>query len=112
MHEDKTVQLHAAAPVEESIGAPITTDLSRLTAENEGFREQLKNRDCQIEFLQEEIRSGREQRGAVVQISNRMLETLETMAIGGRLERPKTSDPVRYEIVETGNESWRFKNRA
>ena len=45
-------------------------------------------------ILQEEIRSGREQRGAAVQISNRVLQTLEAIAIGGRLERTTQSEPV------------------
>lgn len=80
-------------------------EVARLSAEVIGLNAQLKNRDSQIEFLQEEIRSGREQRGAVVQISNRMLETLETMAIGGRLERSnqqgsqqqRTHEPVHVE---------------
>lgn len=86
----------------------VRPDTGRLAAENEGLREQLENRDKQIEFLQEEIRSSREQRGAVVQISNRMLETLETMAIGGRLDRPRaqedtpaqTSETVRFKTTE------------
>lgn len=64
---------------------------SRLEAENEGLRALLESRERHIAFLEEEVRAGREQRGAVVQISNRMLETLETIAVGGRLERPRPS---------------------
>lgn len=96
LNEDVGAQVHAAAQVEPTAEATSLPDQSRLVAENEGLREQLKNRDSQIEFLQEEIRSGREQRGAVVQISNRMLQTLETIAIGGRLERPTQPEPVPY----------------
>lgn len=79
-------QVHAS---ERSPAITQDADAARLSAEVEGLRAQLENRDKQIEFLQEEIRSGREQRGAVVQISNRMLETLETMAIGGRIDRSR-----------------------
>ncbi|MDA8586639.1 hypothetical protein N9L47_10295 [Rhodobacteraceae bacterium] len=96
VNKDVGAQADAAAQVEPTAVATSSPDPSRLAAENEGLREQLKNRDSQIEFLQEEIRSGREQRGAVVQISNRMLQTLETIAIGGRLERPTQSEPVPY----------------
>ena len=95
-HEGVEVKTRAAAPAADVPQQTAAPEMSRLQAENEGLREQLKNRDGQIEFLQEEIRSAREQRGAVVQISNRMLETLETIAIGGRLERPKPTEPVRY----------------
>lgn len=102
--KEMPVQLHAPERVDRQPDSEeIQASLARLTAENEGLRAQLENRDSQIDFLQEEIRSAREQRGSVVQISNRMLETLETMAIGGRLERPKPSEPVRYE--DTNNAS-------
>lgn len=95
-HENVQVKAHAAAPGQDVSLQTAAPDALRLKAENEGLREQLKFRDEQIEFLHEEIRSAREQRGAVVQISNRMLETLEAIAIGGRLERPKSTEPVRY----------------
>lgn len=95
-HTTVGVKARAAAPATDALEETAARDVARLQAENEGLREQLKNRDGQIEFLQEEIRSSREQRGAVVQISNRMLETLETIAIGGRLERPQPTNPVRY----------------
>ena len=98
------VQLHAAErhsiPVETGTMG-VDADRARLQAENEGLKAQLENRDKQIDFLQDEIRSGREQRGAVVQISNRMLETLETMAIGGRLERPNRQGSAAVQSTET-----------
>ncbi|MEL7275558.1 MAG: hypothetical protein AAGK98_03735 [Pseudomonadota bacterium] len=81
-------QLHAA----EADAKPSRGDVARLSAEVEGLRAQLQDRDKQIDFLKEEVRHGRDQRGDVVQISNRMLEALETMAIGGRLKRPQ--DPT------------------
>lgn len=93
LHRDTESELQVHAPERSDKRAtpqdegPANPDVSRLVAENEGLRAQLENRDSQIEFLQEEIRFAREQRSSVVQISNRMLETLETMAIGGRLER-------------------------
>lgn len=74
---------------------------ARLEAEVEGLRAQLMNRDEQIAFFQEEIRSARDQRNAVVQISNRMLETLETMAIGGRLERRNPQDTNARQSTES-----------
>jgi hypothetical protein len=73
---------------------------ARLEAEVEGLRAQLENRDHQIAFLQEEIRSARDQRSAVVQISNRMLETLETMAVGGRLERRNAPPETRPDSAQ------------
>lgn len=95
-YEGAEMKARAGASAADAPQLDTAPDTSRLQAENEGLRAQLKNRDGQIEFLQEEIRSAREQRGAVVQISNRMLETLETIAIGGRLERPRPKEPVRY----------------
>ena len=77
-------------------------------AENAGLRDQLKSKDSEIEFLREEVRTARDQRGAVVQISNRMLETLETIAIGGRLARPKGDagdQPVRYPTQQSGSDA-------
>jgi hypothetical protein len=55
-------------------------------------------------FLREEIISARGQRGDVVKIAEQMHGTLETIAIGGRLDRPsrqgsettQTADPIRY----------------
>ncbi len=96
--------LHEGADDEPPVDEPTNTEhtsptapkASGLEVENKVLREQLALQADQIEFLKEEVRSNREQRGAVVQISNRMLETLETISIGGRLERPKTSDPATY----------------
>lgn len=77
-----------------------TANWEGVIAENAGLREQLKSKESEIEFLREEVRAARDQRGAVVQISNRMLETLETITIGGRLERindVSQGNPVRYQ---------------
>ena len=90
LDEVPNVQVHAAVSAAQETNN-LNHDNSRLAAEVEGLREQLKTRDQHIDFLQEEIRSSRDQRNSVVQISNRMLETLETMAIGGRLERPSNN---------------------
>jgi len=94
------VQVHAAERSSDAVVTP-GADVASLAAEVSGLQAQLENRDKQIEFLQEEIRSGREQRGAVVQISNRMLETLETMAIGGRLERPRQQGSTQEQSPDT-----------
>ena len=51
-------------------------------------------------FLREEVREARQQRGDIKEIANRMLETLENMAVGGKLLRgstPENTQPV--EIV-------------
>lgn len=104
-HKDPEMQLHAAANSEPNEIIKSSSGLSHLEAENEGLRKQVELQNDQIEFLREEVRAARDQRGAVVQISNRMLETLETMAVGGRLDRPRqpggssqqSTDPVTME---------------
>ncbi|SEN55187.1 hypothetical protein SAMN04488077_12028 [Roseovarius tolerans] len=91
-HETAT-PLHAAA------------ELASLRAENAGLKEQLSEAKESAKFLREEIVSSRGQRGDVVKIAEQMLGTLETIAVGGRLERPRqraseptqTTDPVRYD---------------
>lgn len=97
MHQVETaVPPHAGASNDRQDKA---ANFEGVIAENAGLREQLKSKESEIEFLREEVRAARDQRGAVVQISNRMLETLETIAIGGRLDRPKAvggGGPVRY----------------
>ncbi|WP_220747222.1 MULTISPECIES: hypothetical protein [Jannaschia] len=78
-------------------------ETARLKTEVKELREQLKVRGEEITFLREEIVSARGQRGDVVKIANQMLGTLETIAIGGRLERPvgkSDGTPVRYSQPE------------
>ena len=79
-------------------------ELAALRAENVGLKEQLKAEREVSAFFREEITSARGQRGDVVKIAEQMLGTLETIAIGGRLERPKqkgsaansSNDAIRY----------------
>lgn len=104
VHEGAESQPLVDEPIKAEHTSPTSPDTSGLAVENRALREQLALQADQIEFLKEEVRSNREQRGAVVQISNRMLETLESMAIGGRLERPKSSDPVTYTDIDASTD--------
>lgn len=80
-------------------------ELASLRAEVVGLKDQLSEAKENAKFLREEIISSRGQRGDVVKIAEQMLGTLETIATGGRLERPRregsqreqTSEPVRYD---------------
>ena len=64
-------------------------ELAALCAEYAGLKEQLVQTKENEQFLREQIVSARGQRGDLVKIAEQMLGTLETMAVGGRLERPK-----------------------
>lgn len=56
----------------------------------------------EIEFLRDEVRQSRHQRGDVVDISKQMLNTLETMAVGRKLEAPNSQNPtVQAEVVRS-----------
>lgn len=105
------IQTHADASNSSEAETEAVLDAPQLTALVNELRAQLQGKQNEIEFLREEVRASRDQRGAVVQISNRMLETLETIAIGGRLQRtgntPQSSDdaatvPVRYSQQDDG----------
>ena len=78
-------------------------EVAELRARVSGLESQLAQSEQMSKFLQEEIVSARGQRGDVVKIAEQMLGTLETMAVGGRLERAsrtQTSSPseaVRYQ---------------
>lgn len=68
------------------------TEQSELVASSNSdevahLREQLKSKDSEIEFLREEIRANRGERGNVVEISHRMMEAMETMVLGGKMDR-------------------------
>ena len=81
----RPVQLDAAA----SSSVPQNAEVAELRAEVAGLTKQLEQAQEMNQFLREEIVSSRGQRGDVVKIAEQMLGTLETIAIGGRLERPK-----------------------
>jgi hypothetical protein len=85
-------------------------ELAKLRAENSGLRDQLAEAKENAQFLREEIISSRGQRGDVVKIAEQMLGTLETIAVGGRLDRPhrqgsqpdQSTDAVRYAPQNSG----------
>ena len=76
--------------------------LAELRAKASGLEMQLEQAQGTIKFLQDEIISARGQRGDVVKIAEQMLGTLETIAVGGRLEKPANASArtVRYEADE------------
>lgn len=63
--------------------------VAELSAQVIGLTSQLEQAQEINQFLRDEIVSSRGQRCDVVKIAEQMLGTLETIAIGGRLERPK-----------------------
>ena len=105
-------QQHAAADTPErnsmqgdapkDAAAHTDPQLAELKAQVVGLTSQLEQAQEMNQFLREEIVSARGQRGDVVKIAEQMLGTLETIAVGGRLERPNQEngrDPVRYQQV-------------
>jgi len=88
-----------------SAAQPVSTELATLRAENkELLKQQERDRD-EITFLREEVTFNRSLKTDFAQNSHRLLETLETVALGGRLDRgAKRHDddvhsspkPVRY----------------
>jgi len=100
-HED--VRLHAAEDTAASGGTKVraassgslpAAELAELRAEVVGLTSQLEQAQEMNQFLRDEVVSARGQRGDVVKIAEQMLGTLETIAIGGRLERPKPQADV------------------
>ena len=82
-----------------------SAEVAALQAQVVGLANQLEQAQETNQFLREEIVSSRGQRGDVVEISKQMLGTLETIATGGRLDKPSApqqpTDPdvVRYQQV-------------
>ena len=76
-----------------------TAEVAELRAQVEGLSSQLEQAREMNDFLRDEIVSARGQRGDVVKIAEQMLGTLESIAVGGRLDKPQTSapEPVRYQ---------------
>lgn len=81
-------------------------ELARLRAENEGLRNQQERDQDEIKFLREEVTFNRTLKTDFAQNSKQLLETLETLAIGGRLERPTrhSAQPVRYRPGEVDSD--------
>lgn len=104
--EDDVAAARSDAPVQ-TVPASLhaSEELASLRAEVAGLKDQLLEAKDTAKFLREEIVSSRGQRGDVVKIAEQMLGTLETIAVGGRLERPRregsepaqTNAPVRYD---------------
>ncbi|MEO9894785.1 MAG: helix-turn-helix domain-containing protein [Paracoccaceae bacterium] len=82
-----------------SVSERTDAQVAELRAKANGLEAQLEQAQSTIKFLQEEIVSSRGQRGDVVKIAEQMLGTLETIAVGGRLQKPANSanEPVRYQ---------------
>ncbi len=84
-------------------------EVATLHAENRELREQQKRDREEIAFLRDEVTFNRSLKTDFAQTSHRLLETLETLAIGGRLERGKSDvqqatstpvEPVRYQQAD------------
>lgn len=88
---------------------PVSTELATLRAENkELLKQQDRDRD-EITFLREEVTFNRSLKTDFAQNSHRLLETLETVALGGRLDRgtgrqnadaSQDPKPVRYRSAD------------
>jgi hypothetical protein len=92
------------------INAGSLSELATLRAENKELRlQQDRDRD-EITFLRDEVTFNRSLKTDFAQTSHRLLETLETLAIGGKVSRSEKSverqaqsetSPVRYQQVDT-----------
>ncbi|WP_425092915.1 hypothetical protein [Tropicimonas sp. S265A] len=90
-----------------------SNELATLRAENKELRKQQDRDQDEIRFLREEVTFNRSLKADFARNSQRLLETLETVAVGGRLERragsadheaSEPSQAVRYrEEDEEGN---------
>lgn len=85
--------------------ASVLIENAKLTAELEGTRDLIGEIKLDKDFLKEELKEARAGRKDVTAIAQRMLETLETIAIGGKLRHedanrnpPPSSISVHHEI--------------
>ena len=121
MKQDADIPVHAAddtaaftgtqqhvqvdAPASSGAKGDDAATVAELRAQVVGLTSQLEQVQDMNQFLREEIVSSRGQRGDVVKIAEQMLGTLETIAVGGRLEKPATprqqgsEEAVRYQQV-------------
>ena len=97
--ERSSMQEHAERDAGASSSMQAGAQVAELRAKANGLETQLEQAQGMIKFLQEEVISARDQRGDVVKIAEQMLGTLQTIAVGGRLQRTtnSTSEPVRYQ---------------
>jgi hypothetical protein len=97
----------AAAVGESRSIAEVLIENARLLATLDGKDQVIAGKDDTITelrddrgFLREELREARRQRDDVKTIANRMLETLESMALGGKLLRTRqTEAPQESEVI-------------
>jgi len=80
------------ASLDEPSKASLMIDNARLTAELEGAKLLVAEILDDKGFLREELRDAREGRKDVTKIAERMLEALETMALGGKLQRLQSQE--------------------
>lgn len=114
LHEDVSEGARSGVQADQATPAPApngvqhvsvsaSVEVAELRAKVEGLKSQLEQAQEITKFLKDEIISARGQRGDVVKIAEQMLGTLETIATGGRLEKPaKTTvapspEAVRYQ---------------
>lgn len=71
--------------------ASVLIENAKLTADLEGTRSLIEEIRLDKDFLKEELKDARAGRKDVTAIAQRMLETLETIAIGGKLIPPSPS---------------------
>ena len=84
----------ASVPVgERRTIADVLIENAKLLAQVEGREQMITELKDDRSFLREEVREARKTRDDVKSIANRMLETLETMALGGKLLRSSSQEP-------------------
>lgn len=78
-----------------------TEELATLRAENKILRELIERDKGDIDFLREQVTSDRSLKTEFAKTSQQLLETLETLATGGRLRQPTAPatsvEAVRYQ---------------
>ena len=92
----------------DAIGEPRTVgslliELAKLSATIEGYENLLGEVRGDKNFLREELQAAREGRKDVTKIAERMLEALETMAIGGRLNSTNAPQRMTTSIDRSGD---------
>ncbi len=86
-NDETTPEEDGVASSEEPSKAMLMIENAKLLAELEGKSALINEILDDKGFLREELRDAREGRNDVTKIAERMLEALETMALGGKLDR-------------------------
>lgn len=86
----------ATVPIGEARSlAQVLVENAKLLAQVEGKEQMIEELKDDRSFLREEVREARKTRDDVKSIANRMLETLESMALGGKLlNRARAAEPI------------------